>query len=290
MSTTRGCGAGTTASTATRLSSARRAFEFEAYRESPWRVTVHVLLGFALARNGDFEEAREPLRIGADVASEGGMWMDAVGARSLLGRVELELGDHDGAERYARAALELADEHGLSSTPTYAYGRAILGQILVARGNAEEANEELTDALPSLRVLGEPLSIAETLLALGSARRMLGRREEASAVLREAGAIIDGLRDPGYLRTMRRAVAAAGRRPTSDQVSRRELDVLVAMAGGATKREAADRLFISYNTVHSHVRSIYQKLDAHSLPEAVARARQLGLIDNSTPEARKSPG
>ena len=51
------------------------------------------------------------------------------------------------------------------------------------------------------------------------------------------------------------------------------------MAGGASKREAADQLFVSYNTVHSHVRSIYQKLDAHSLPEAVERARRLGLMD-----------
>jgi LuxR family maltose regulon positive regulatory protein len=65
----------------------------------------------------------------------------------------------------------------------------------------------------------------------------------------------------------------------ADQVSRRELEVLRTMAGGASKREAADQLFVSYNTVHSHVRSIYQKLDAHSLPEAVERARQLGLMD-----------
>jgi hypothetical protein len=42
--------------------------------------------------------------------------------------------------------------------------------------------------------------------------------------------------------------------------------------------------------VHSHVRSLYQKLDAHSLTEAIARARELGLMDNSTAEARKSPG
>jgi len=51
------------------------------------------------------------------------------------------------------------------------------------------------------------------------------------------------------------------------------------MAGGSSKREAAEKLFVSYNTVHSHVRSIYQKLDAHSLPEAVAKARRLGLIE-----------
>ena len=272
------------------LSSARRAFEYEANRESPWRVTVHVLLGFALVRAGGFEDARKPLQYGADLATTGGMWMDAVGARSLLGRVEMEVGDPEIAERFARDALALGDEHGLAPTPTYAYGRSILGMILVQRREPEAANEELTEALPTIRALGEPLSVAETLLALGQARRALGRRQDASALLREAGAIIDSLHDPGYLQTMRRMVVSSGRRPPSDQVSRRELEVLMAMAAGASKRQAADQLFVSYNTVHSHVRSIYQKLDAHSLPEAVARAKALGLIDNSTPTARKSPG
>ena len=82
------------------LASARRAFEYEAGRESPWRTTVHVLLGFALARCGRWEEAREPLRIGADLAMGTGMWMDAVGARSLLGWVEVETGDPAGAEAF----------------------------------------------------------------------------------------------------------------------------------------------------------------------------------------------
>ena len=84
--------------------------------------------------------------------------------------------------------------------------------------------------------------------------------------------------DPGVLRRDVASTRTRGR-PPSDQVSRRELEVLLAMAGGSSKRQAADQLFVSYNTVHSHVRSIYQKLDAHSLPEAVDRARSLGLID-----------
>jgi LuxR family transcriptional regulator, maltose regulon positive regulatory protein len=261
------------------LSSAQRAYDFEANRVSPWRVTVHVLLGFALARAGRFEEAREPLRVGADLALTGGMWMDAVGARTLLGRVEIEGGDPALAEQLAREAVALAEEHGLASSPTYAYAKTILGLILVRRGDARAGNEQLTEALPGIRALGEPLSIAEALLALGDARRALGRRDEATGLLREAGAIIDTLHDPGVLRDMRRGQAKARGRPPSDQVSRRELEVLLAMAAGASKREAADQLFVSYNTVHSHVRSIYQKLNAHSLPEAVAKARKLGLID-----------
>ena len=261
------------------LASAQRAFELEANRDSPWRVTVHVLLGFALVRAGRFEEAREPLRVGADLATEGEMWMDAVGARSLLARVEIESGDPVLAEELAREALLLGETTGLVSTPTYAYGRVILGMVLGRRGDARGADEELTQALPEMRAFGQPLSIAETVLSLGQARRALGRRDEGAALLREADFLIDSLQDPGVLEVMRKQPAAPRGRPAWDQVSRRELEVLQAMAGGASKREAADQLFVSYNTVHSHVRSIYQKLEAHSLSEAVSKARQRGLMD-----------
>jgi LuxR family maltose regulon positive regulatory protein len=261
------------------LESAWRAFGFEANRDSPWRVTVHVLLGFALVRCGRYSEAREPLRMGADQALAGEMWMDAIGARSLLARVEIETGDPALAESHARDALALGDERGIAGTPTYAYGQLILGYVLVRRGDARAADVALSEALPAMRVLREPLAVAETLLSLGQARRALGRRDEAAALLREADELIDRMKDPGALDALRRAAIPGRGRPVADQVSRRELEVLRTMAGGASKREAADQLFVSYNTVHSHVRSIYQKLDAHSLPEAVARARQLGLMD-----------
>jgi LuxR family transcriptional regulator, maltose regulon positive regulatory protein len=273
------------------LTSARRAFEFEAHRDSPWRTTVHVLKGFALVRSGAFEDAREPLRLGADLAMSLELWMDAVGAGTLLARVELECGDAVVAERLVREAIDLGDIHGLGGTPTFAYAQSILGMVLVRSGAPVEGGDHLTQSLPALRALGEPLSVAEALLMLAQARRAIGRRTEATSLSREAASIIDAMRDPGAaLVALRRSTQAGrGRRP-SDHVSPRELEVLVAMAGGASKRQAADQLYVSYNTVHSHVRSLYQKLDAHSLPEAVDRARQLGLMDNSTSEARKSPG
>jgi hypothetical protein len=44
------------------------AFELEAARDSPWRVTVHVLLGVRPRPERSFDEARGPLRLGADLA------------------------------------------------------------------------------------------------------------------------------------------------------------------------------------------------------------------------------
>ena len=59
----------------------------------------------------------------------------------------------------------------------------------------------------------------------------------------------------------------------------RELEVLVMLAEGLSKRETADRLFLSFNTVHSHVRAIYRKLDVSSRSDALIRAREAGLIE-----------
>ncbi|HEY7131367.1 MAG TPA: LuxR C-terminal-related transcriptional regulator [Candidatus Limnocylindrales bacterium] len=264
---------------ATMVSSARRAYRFEGDRDTAWRNTVRVMLGFALARVGEFEEAREHLERGGAQAAEAGMWMDAVGARSLLARCELEIGDPARAEAFGREAVEIGEEHGLASTPTQAYARAMLGAILVRRGDPETGGEILARSLPAIRALGEPLAVAESLIALGQARRMTGRVEEANGLLHEADAIIDRARDPGYLVTLRRAAGPGGQTHMAEPLSRRELEVLGELAGGASKREAADHLYVSFNTVHSHVRSIYRKLDVHSMPAAVDAAREQGLIE-----------
>jgi NarL family two-component system response regulator YdfI len=58
----------------------------------------------------------------------------------------------------------------------------------------------------------------------------------------------------------------------------RELEVLAAMADGASNKAIARRLEISFHTAKFHVAAILAKLDADSRTEAVARAAQLGLV------------
>jgi two-component system, NarL family, nitrate/nitrite response regulator NarL len=58
----------------------------------------------------------------------------------------------------------------------------------------------------------------------------------------------------------------------------RELEVLAAMADGASNKAIARRLRISYHTAKFHVAAILAKLDADSRTEAVTRAAQLGLV------------
>jgi len=68
-------------------------------------------------------------------------------------------------------------------------------------------------------------------------------------------------------------VAAADR-----GLSSRELEVLQCLAGGKTTAQISAELFISDNTVKTHVRHILEKLEAANRAEAVSKAVQLGVI------------
>ena len=64
----------------------------------------------------------------------------------------------------------------------------------------------------------------------------------------------------------------------SASLTPRELEVLAAMADGASNKAIARRLGISFHTVKFHVAAILAKLDADSRTEAVAKAAHLGLV------------
>ena len=61
-------------------------------------------------------------------------------------------------------------------------------------------------------------------------------------------------------------------------MSQRELEVLQLIALGRTNPEIARQLVVAPGTVKAHTASIYRKLDVANRTEAVARARQLGLL------------
>ena len=61
-------------------------------------------------------------------------------------------------------------------------------------------------------------------------------------------------------------------------LSEREQEVLACLADGLTTSQIAARLFISENTVKTHIRHILEKLEASNRTEAVGKATQLGLL------------
>ena len=62
------------------------------------------------------------------------------------------------------------------------------------------------------------------------------------------------------------------------EISEREHDVLTLLAAGHSNQEIADKLFISPNTVKTHLKSLYQKLDVARRGQAVDKARSLRLV------------
>ena len=69
-----------------------------------------------------------------------------------------------------------------------------------------------------------------------------------------------------------------GVQPLIEPLSKRELEVLKLIAQGLSNREISDRLFLALITVKGHNQRIFGKLQVQRRTEAVARARELGLL------------
>jgi len=64
----------------------------------------------------------------------------------------------------------------------------------------------------------------------------------------------------------------------NDLLSARENEVLMHIAKGLTNREIAERLFVSENTIKTHVNNIYSKLGVSRRVQAIARAKEMKII------------
>ena len=68
------------------------------------------------------------------------------------------------------------------------------------------------------------------------------------------------------------------RRPATDAISARELEVIKLIAGGANNREVAARLFVSEATIKTHLLHVYEKLGVRDRAAAVSEAYKRHLI------------
>jgi len=83
---------------------------------------------------------------------------------------------------------------------------------------------------------------------------------------------------PQVTRQVVRAIGSDLNRVQESGLSSREMEVLDCLAQGKTTIQIAGKLFISENTVKTHVRHILEKLEASNRAEAVSKALQMGLI------------
>ena len=261
------------------LEDGRRAAELEGPR-SPWRPVACWAVGMGLYFRGEPGEADRWFAESAALAPAGAQW--PAGASSLAHRslIAGELGRPEDQRMLAEGAAELVREHGTEK----AAGAVplALGVSLAARGRPSEALPLIErGAGLLLRSRGQPTEVAMALLHQGSVLHALGERERSQATLTEARSIIGSCPDPGILTRRLSACGPSprpGTRSADEQLTRRERRVLQLLTSDLSERDIGQELYVSHNTVHSHVRSIYRKLGVSSRAHALQRTRELRLL------------
>jgi LuxR family transcriptional regulator, maltose regulon positive regulatory protein len=208
-------------------------------------------------------------------------------ALAVLSLLAGDQGDDDTAMVLARRAAATSDAQGLSAEPMCGIAYAALGRALARQGELAEAELQLERALEPVRIDSMLVPRAFTLLLLASLRRDRGNLAGARALLRQARALIEGATDPGSLPVLlehpERTLASAPRRriEPAASLSERELMVLRLLPTRLSTRDIGRELSVSVTTIRSQVQSIYRKLEASSRAEAVAHARDRGLLPGS---------
>ncbi len=226
--------------------------------------------------------------------------------RAAAVRVQLRLGDLEAAEAWAR-------ERHLGAADPLMYLREFehltYAEVLLARGRLAGDAAARSDAAMLLQRLvdastegGRVASTIDGLVLLALAAdddlEALGRAVELAAPdgwkrpFTRHGSLLAAplaalVRQPGssaYAATLLAAVGpaaeerAVGSGGLADPLSARELEVLGLLASDLDGPEIARHLFLSLNTVRTHTKRIYTKLDVTSRRAAVRRGRELGLI------------
>jgi len=136
-------------------------------------------------------------------------------------------------------------------------------------------------AVPTSASGGTTLAALERALELaepeGQVRLFLDEGEAILGLLRAASAA--GIR-PEFVRKLTQQLRPGepGGEVLADPLSERELQVVRLLATELTGPDIAREIYVSLNTLRTHTRHIFQKLDVNSRPEAVRRAEALGLI------------
>ena len=144
---------------------------------------------------------------------------------------------------------------------------------LYANGESDEATQLLADSLR----LAEPAGYIRLFVDEGKAMAQLLSETAARGMMTD------------YIAKLQAVFEAEERKntdkselPTSqaliEPLSQRELEVLKLIAQGLSNREISDRLFLALVTVKGHNQRIFGKLQVQRRTEAVARARELGLL------------
>jgi LuxR family transcriptional regulator, maltose regulon positive regulatory protein len=212
------------------------------------------------ARRGELEAARATL---AEMASE---QVDLVGVRMAQAAIHLAKGDAQQAvdvvapviERQERAVK--ASWGAIDASLLDALARHELGDRAGAEASIERALE-----------IAEPEGVLLPFVLFPVRELLEGHPRHQTAHATLLVEVLDVLSGG----SVRPSDAVA---PLREELSEAELRVVRYLPSNLKAPEIASELYVSSNTVRTHMRHIYAKLDAHSRSDAVARARELGLL------------
>jgi LuxR family maltose regulon positive regulatory protein len=162
------------------------------------------------------------------------------------------------------------------------------GTLLGRRGDLAAAAEEAERGIELGERQGAWQVIVSASLTLAEVRQRQREPAAARRRLTRVRVLLDSLPDPGdgpsrlarseQALRLRAERGRAGADAPYWELSPRELEVLRLLASQLSQREIGAELYVSFNTVRTHTRVIFRKLGVTSRAEAVARARELGLL------------
>ncbi len=253
--------------------------------DGPVLSTCNLLEGVARHLAGDPDGARDPLEAGARGGAAATPNIQAL-CLAQLALLLVHDDEWDRAASLASRARSSLEGAGLASYPTSALVFAVSGLVRAHRGWREEAHKDTRQAARLLACLDDfaPWYEAEARLVLARAALRLGHVTDARSLTTEAAAFVDATPDSPVLRewmgAMRSQVdTATGSAKEASTLTTAELRVLRLLPTHLSFPAIAQGLYVSPNTVKTHVRAVYRKLDASSRAEAVALALEAGLLE-----------
>jgi len=193
----------------------------------------------------------------------------------------------DRAGALASRAYARLRQAGVEDSYAAALTSAVQARVAVHRGDIPAARRELTDALRlrPLMTYAHPHWAVQLRIALIRVHLALSDLAGARTIMREIAEILKRRPDLGIVTEEAEALRTQLSRqrgadsPGASALTVAELRVLPLLATHLTASEIAAELFVSLHTVKSQQASLYRKLGTSSRSQAVARARQLGLLE-----------
>jgi LuxR family maltose regulon positive regulatory protein len=259
--------------------------ELEDDARSAWRAVALATLGAARHFRGAASDQVVPLLEEAvGIARAGANSMAVLRAQGTLAAALLAAGDPEAAGRWVAAADVLRAQQSLDEYWMGSLATAVGGQLAARAGDLDRAKALLERAVVlATRGAARPEHIY-ALAALAPVQATLGE-DGAAATLRAARTTLRESPSPGLFVHLlddaeRQLRGKAAPRPAEEveELSPREMSVLRLLGSELSIAEIGDQLFISRNTVKTHVRGIYRKLDVETRAGAVAQARALRLL------------